>query len=266
MGKHSSKVALITGAAGDIGSAVAKRLYEEGAILALTDINESRLESVVRALKEHFHAQGAIEPFVCDIENYADVVRMNNSVVNTFGHIDLLFNNAGYQGLFTQVDAYPPDDFKKVIMVNLVGAFHVLQIVSETMKRNSGGAIVNTASMAGVAYPPNMVAYAASKAGVIGLTGAAALDLAPYRIRVNSISPAFMGPGMMWDRQVELQAKANSQYYSSDPAVVAEEMIRAVPMRRLGSMEEIASVVSFLLSDDSSYLTGTNIPISGGIR
>ncbi|MFA5670384.1 MAG: SDR family NAD(P)-dependent oxidoreductase [Balneolaceae bacterium] len=266
MGKHSSKVALITGAAGDIGSAVAKKLYEEGAILALVDIDEDRLENVVYVLREQFPLQGVIKSFVCDIKDYSDVIKMNDSVLQTFGTIDLLFNNAGYQGLFMPTYLYPADDFKKVIMINLIGAFHVLQVVSETMKRNKGGLIVNTASMAGVAYPPNMVAYSASKAGVIGLTGATALDLAPYNIRVNSISPAFMGPGNMWDRQVELQAKANSQYYSLNPDIVAEEMVRAIPMRRLGSMEEIASVVSFLLSEDSSYLTGVNIPISGGIR
>lgn len=93
----------------------------------------------------------------------------------------------------------------------------------------------------------------------------AAKDLAPYNIRVNAISPAFMGPGFMWDRQVELQAKAGSQYFSTDPKEVAQQMIGSIPMRRYGNINEIPGVVAFLFSDDSSYMTGVNLPISGGI-
>jgi 2-hydroxycyclohexanecarboxyl-CoA dehydrogenase len=263
MSRFDSRVALITGAGGDIGSAVARRLASDGARLALTDINAETLQKTVDKIR----AQGAdAEGFVCDVTNYAAVCAMRDQVVGHFGSIDLLFNNAGYQGLFTPALTYPEDDFAKVIQINLTGVFHVLKAVSETMAGGNGGAIVNTASMAGVAVPPNMVAYATSKAGVIGMTSSAALDLAPNHIRVNAISPAFMGPGMMWDRQVRLQAEAGSQYYSADPKKVEQEMIGAVPMRRVGTMEEIAGVVSFLLSDDASYLTGVNVPISGGIR
>ena len=118
--------------------------------------------------------------------------------------------------------------------------------------------------MAGVGGAPNMAGYSASKAAVIGLTKSSAKDLAPFNIRVNAISPAFIGPGAMWDRQVELQASAGSQYFSADPAEVATQMISTIPMRRFGSLEEVASVVEFLLSPAASYLTGVNIEISGG--
>jgi NAD(P)-dependent dehydrogenase (short-subunit alcohol dehydrogenase family) len=128
----------------------------------------------------------------------------------------------------------------------------------------TGGAIVNIASMAGVSGAPNMPAYSASKAAVIGLTKAAAKDLAPQGIRVNAVSPAFIGPGRMWETQVERQAAAGSQYYATDPDTVAEQMIGMVPMRRFGSVHEVASVVAFLLSDDASYVTGVNIEVSGG--
>jgi NAD(P)-dependent dehydrogenase (short-subunit alcohol dehydrogenase family) len=263
MSRFNSKVALVTGAAGDIGSATAKRLADDGARIAMTDIDGEKLQRRVDTLKaDGVDAAG----FVCDVTDYSAVCRMRDEVAAAFGGIHLLFNNAGYQGLFTQADRYPVDDWGRVIDVNVTGVFHVLRAVSETMGAAEGGAIVNTASMAGVAVPPNMPAYATSKAAVIGLTSAASLDLAPRKIRVNAISPAFMGPGMMWDRQVKLQSQADSQYYSSDPALVEQEMITAVPMRRVGSMQEIASVVSFLLSDDASYLTGINIYISGGIR
>ena len=263
MSRFNSRVALVTGAAGDIGSAAARRLATDGARLALTDIDAAKLETTVESIRET-GAEAA--GFPCDVTDFTAVCAMRDAVVSAFGSIDLLFNNAGYQGLFTQVDKYPVDDFAKVMQINVNGVFHVLKAVSETMGAAGGGSIVNTASMAGVGVPPNMPAYSASKSAVIGLTVASALDLAPRNIRVNSISPAFMGPGMMWDRQVKLQSEAGSQYYSSDPRVVEQQMIGAVPMRRVGSMEEIASVVSFLLSDDASYLTGVNMHISGGIQ
>ena len=124
--------------------------------------------------------------------------------------------------------------------------------------------MVNVASMAGVSGAPNMPAYSASKAGVIGLTKSAAKDLAPKGIRVNAVSPAFIGPGRMWETQVAQQAAAGSQYYAADPEAVAEQMIGMVPLRRHGSLHEVATVVAFLLSDDASYVTGVNIEVSGG--
>src|SRR4029078_13482086 len=111
----------------------------------------------------------------------------------------------------------------------------------------AGGAVVNIASMAGVSGAPNMAAYSASKAAIIGLTKAAAKDLAPKGIRVNAVSPAFVGPGRMWDTQVARQAAAGSQYYATDPDAVATQMIGMVPLRRYGSAHEVASAVAFLL-------------------
>jgi NAD(P)-dependent dehydrogenase (short-subunit alcohol dehydrogenase family) len=122
------------------------------------------------------------------------------------------------------------------------------------------------ASRAGTFGPPNMAAYAASKAGVIGLTRTASKDLAPYNVRVNSVGPALLGPGTMWQRQVEKQAAAGSQYFSEDPAKVEEQMINGVPMRRLGTHGEVASVVEFLMSEEASYITGVHIPIGGGLN
>jgi NAD(P)-dependent dehydrogenase (short-subunit alcohol dehydrogenase family) len=183
----------------------------------------------------------------------------------TFGTPAALFNNAGYQGRFLAVPDYPVDDARKVLEVNVIGVLQVMQHVARVMiAAGRGGVIVNTASMAGVGGAPNMVAYSASKAAVIALTKSAAKDLAPHGIRVNAISPAFVGPGKMWDNQVAQQAAAGSQYYSDDPVEVAAQMIALVPLRRFGSTAEVASVVSFLMSPDASYLTAQNLEISGG--
>jgi NAD(P)-dependent dehydrogenase (short-subunit alcohol dehydrogenase family) len=257
------KSILITGAAGDIGFAVAERFAEKGATPILTDMDADKLSK----RKEQLGQRGeSVYTYVADVTKLQSLKGMVEQIEADGLRIDMLFNNAGYQGLFKKTFEYPEDDFAKVININLIGAFNVLRVVSEHMVKHGGGAIVNTASMAGVDGPPNMIAYGASKFGIIGITQSAAKDLAPYNIRVNAISPAFMGPGFMWERQVQLQAEADSQYFDSDPNVVAQQMIGAVPMRRYGNITEIPGTVVYLMSEDSSYVTGVNIPISGGIR
>ncbi|NVN35710.1 SDR family NAD(P)-dependent oxidoreductase [Komagataeibacter swingsii] len=258
----SGKVAVVTGAAGNIGLATATRLARQGADLALLDVDAAKLEQARATLLEH---EVRINIHACDVTDNEQVRQTVETVVAELGQIDFLFNNAGYQGAFAPVQDYPEADFARVMQINVVGAFHVLRHVSAHMVARKFGRIVNTASMAGVQGPPNMAAYGASKFAIIGLTEVAAKDLAPYNIRVNAISPAFMGPGFMWDRQVELQAKAGSQYFSTDPKEVARQMIGSIPMRRYGNINEIPGVVAFLFSDDSSYMTGVNLPISGGI-
>ncbi|GCE78883.1 SDR family NAD(P)-dependent oxidoreductase [Komagataeibacter oboediens] len=258
----SGKVAVVTGAAGNIGLAVATRLASQGADLALLDVDAAKLEQARATLLEH---DVRINIYTCDVTDDEQVRQTVETVVVELGQIDFLFNNAGYQGAFAPIQEYPAADFARVMQINVCGAFHVLRHVSRHMVARKSGGIVNTASMAGVQGPPNMAAYGASKFAIIGLTEVAAKDLAPYNIRVNAISPAFMGPGFMWDRQVELQAKAGSQYFSTDPKEVAQQMIGSIPMRRYGNINEIPGVVAFLFSDDSSYMTGVNLPISGGI-
>jgi NAD(P)-dependent dehydrogenase (short-subunit alcohol dehydrogenase family) len=236
---------LVTGAAGDIGAATAAHLADRG-------------RQVIRA--DHPSRGDGLE-LAFDVAD-ADATA---AAIQALPPLAGVVNVAGYQGVFAPVHRYPPDDARRVLEVNVLGLLHVLSAAARAMvEHGSGGAIVNVASMAGVSGAPNMPAYTASKAAAIGLTKAAAKDLAPYGIRVNAVSPGFVGPGRMWEAQVAAQAGAPSQYYDDDPERVAAQMIELVPLRRYGAPVEIAAVIEFLLSGAASYLTGVNIEVSGG--
>ena len=257
----AGKTILITGGAGEIGKATARRFAADGAGVVLLDLNEAKMTEVAQELEEY---KVPIGTFRCDVTASDDVKKAFAGAVGQFGRIDYVFNNAGYQGAFAKTDEYPEDDFQRVIDINVIGVFHVLKAAAQHLRDSSGGAIVNMASHAGVVGPPNMLAYAASKFAVIGITQTAAKDLAPYGIRVNALSPSLIGPGFMWTRQTELQAAVGSQYFDAEPKVVEQQMIDSVPMRRLGSLEEVANSVAFLMSDEASYITGFNLDLTGG--
>jgi 2-dehydro-3-deoxy-L-rhamnonate dehydrogenase (NAD+) len=257
-------LAFVTGAAGDIGRATARRLADRGWSLALVD-QPSAFDALDSTRRECAALGTATWIDTFDVTNADEVEQSVAACREVIGVPSALFNNAGYQGEFQRIDRYDPDDARRVFEVNVLGAFTVLSAVSAAMvEAGVAGSIVCSASMAGVTGAPNMAAYSASKAAVIGLTKSAAKDLAPAGIRVNSVSPAFIGPGRMRDNQVASQAAAPSPYYADDPAEVGRQMIAMVPLGRYGSPDEVARVVAFLMSDEASYLTGVNIEISGG--
>lgn len=195
----------------------------------------------------------------------------------------LIIDNAGYQGEIKPTLEYSLADFTNVMNINVCGMFNVLQTVGKKManakendsqqqqqeSQESGSShkysIVNTASVAAMRGTPAMVAYSSSKAAILAMTVSAAKDLAPHGIRVNAISPALIGPGYMWDRQNELHAQSGSPYFASDPEQVAKGKISGVPMKRLGTIEEVVKSVAYLLSDDSSYTTAFNLVVDGGM-
>ena len=258
---------LVTGAAGDIGRAVALRLAGEGASVALADHPRAaaRLDEVRAECAERTLGTATLVAVAFDVTDASATGSAITEISETAGTPTLLFNNAGVQGEFGNVIDLDLDDLDRVLAVNVRGVLSVMRAFARSLRLTGrSGAVVNTASMAGVSGAPNMAAYSASKAAVIGLTRAAAKDLAAVGIRVNAVSPGFIGPGAMWDNQVRRQAEVPSSYYADDPATVAEQMIAQIPLRRYGSLDEVAAVVSFLLSDEASYLTGQNVEIAGG--
>jgi len=258
----AGRTALITGAAGDIGGAAAVRLAAGGARVVLADLTDAVETTAERCA----HVNSADTPVTVtfDVTDQSAVTRTFDDLSEQGITADLLFNNAGYQGHFDNIVDYDVTDFRRVLDINVTGVFNVLQAFARKLiAAERPGTIVNTASMAR-GGAPNMAAYSASKAAVIALTKTAAKDLAHHAIRVNSVSPAFIGPGEMWDRQVRLQAETPSQYFSDAVTEVAEQMVNAVPLRRYGSLDEVASAVQFLLSDEASYITAFDIEVSGG--
>jgi NAD(P)-dependent dehydrogenase (short-subunit alcohol dehydrogenase family) len=257
-------VVIITGAAGDIGRSTAELLSERGWALGLVD--HPAAGAGLHATAEACEALGAPTwGGTFDVLAPDDIAAAVATCSSALGPPSGLFNNAGVQGPFQRIDRYRLDDAQHVVEVNVVGALNVLSIVATAMvAAGAAGSIVCSASMAGVTGAPNMAAYSASKAAVIAMAKSAAKDLAPVGIRVNAISPAFIGPGQMWDAQVAAQAAVDSPYFADRPDEVARQMISMIPLRRYGSTLEVANVVAFLLSDDASYLTGLNIEIAGG--
>ena len=261
----AGKVALVTGAGGDIGRAIAVGLADAGADVVLADLPTAgeAVESTRVACREaNADVTGRVHLF--DVRDPDATNEAFASTTDQLGPIQLIVNNAGYQGVFANVLDYPLDDARTVLDVNSFGVLVVLRAAAQHLRAAGvGGSVVNVASMAWHGAP-NMPAYSMSKAAVVGLTRSAAKDLAPYSIRVNSVSPGFIGPGAMWDRQVAEQAAVVSPYYLDDVADVADQMIGMVPLDRYGSVDEVASAVGFLLSDDSSYITGSDLEIAGG--
>uniref|UniRef100_A0A6U3CUV6 Oxidoreductase n=1 Tax=Lotharella globosa TaxID=91324 RepID=A0A6U3CUV6_9EUKA len=267
--RFEGKNIIVTGAAGNFGGICAKMLAAEGANIALVDLAEDKLPDVQKEVETYGIKARC---FGMDLTDDTKVKNMVAEVKSEFGTIDGLFNNAGYQGAFAPVDQYPTDDFEMVMKINVVGLFSTLKYTAQAMiEQGNGGAIVNTASCAGLGCPTLMAAYGSSKAAVIHLSKISAIDLAPHNIRVNSISPAYIGPedGYMWLRQVQLQAEnnptnASEYYFSNDNDTVAKQMIGSVPLRRAGKVEEVINAALFLLSEESSYMTGVDLDISGG--
>lgn len=272
--RFRGKTIIITGAGGNFGREGCLFFAKRGANVAAIDNNETALNETI-TLVAAAGSTGKMKGYTCDVTNSDSVTKQVEAISKDFdGQIDMLWNNAGYQGQIKPTLEYDPADFARVMNINVTGMFIVLQSVAKNMASQTKGgdgefshpfSIVNTASVAALRGTPAMVAYSSSKAAILAMTVSTAKDLAPHGIRVNAVSPALIGPGFMWTRQNELHASSGSPYFASDPEQVAKAKIGGVPMKRLGTIDEVLKSVAYLLSDDSSYTTGTNLVVDGGL-
>ncbi len=248
MGQLDGKVALITGAGSGIGRASALAFAREGAKVAVADIVVEGGEETVRMVQE---AGGEAFFIKVDVANAAEVEAMVNTVVDTYGRIDCAYNNAGIEGRLASTDEYPEDVFDKVIDINLTGVWLCMKYELPHMLKQGSGAIVNTASGAGLIGVAGMSAYVASKHGVVGLTKTAALEYAKSGIRVNAVCPGLIQTPMV-------------ERITAEQPQLGEALVAAEPIGRTGKPEEIAESVVWMCSDAASFVTGHAMSVDGG--
>ena len=246
------KVAIVTGAAGIIGTAAMRLLAERGARIVAVDRKERELQAAIRDLPEAAEAL-AVPADVTSEDDVADYVR---AAVEKFGTIDAFYNNAGIEGDIAPITKYSLATFRRVLDVNVVGVFLGLKHVLPVMLKQNRGSIINTASIAGVIGSLDIAAYTASKHAVIGLTKAAALECGKTAVRVNCVCPGLIDSRM-------LSAILEGRNPGNAP-VPNERIVERIPARRLGLASEVASVVAFLASDEASYVSGSAYTIDGG--
>ena len=239
----ANKVALITGAASGIGRATAIRFAQEGAKVVVADINEQGGESCVTQI---IASEGQAQFIKTDVSRETEVQRMIDTTVTTYGGLDILHNNAYWADNQLAVNT-TLDNWQRTLAVTLQAVFLASKLAVPHLKARGGGVILNTASVQSIVGAPGFAAYQAAKGGVLSFTRALALELAP-EIRVVALLPG----------AINTPAVAGSEEQNLD------DLIKAIPLKRLGQPEEIANLALFLASDEASYITGTGIVADGG--
>ncbi len=240
--RFKDQVALVTGAARGIGAAIAQRLAREGAHLILMDTNRSGLEGQLKTIK------GATA-FQQDITSEPGVDEMLSEIYQQYGRLDILVNCAGIVGpTGMNISEYALSDFRQVLEVNLTGSFILTQQAIKYMLKNDYGRILHISSIGGKEGNPGMVGYAASKSGLMGLVKAVGKEFAESGITVNGLAPAVIATDMNLETDQQ----------------VLQYMIDKIPMKRLGTVEEVASLACWIVSPEASFNTGYVFDISGG--
>jgi NAD(P)-dependent dehydrogenase (short-subunit alcohol dehydrogenase family) len=246
------KIALVTGAAGVIGTATMRLLADRGARIVAVDRQEGPLKDAIRTLPASADAL-ALAADVTQEDEVADYVR---AAVAKFGTIDVFYNNAGIEGEIRPITDYPLESFRRVLDVNVVGVFLGMKHVLPVMLKTNSGSIINTASIAGLIGSPAIAVYSASKHAVIGLTKSVAQECSGTGVRVNCVCPGLIDSRM-------LSAIIDGRNPGNAPTPT-ERIVDRIPARRLGQAAEVASIVAFLASDEASYVSGSAYTVDGG--
>jgi len=240
----NKQTAVITGGAQGIGLAIAERFLDSGASICLWD----RDEFLVNETKIRLEKKGRVEAIVADVSDIESVKKASEQTKSAFGSIEILICNAGISGPNMKLWEYPPDEWQKVIDVDLTGVYNCLHVVSPFMIEKKYGRIVNIASIAGKDGNPNAGPYSAAKAGVIALTKSLGKELASYDISVNCVTPA----------------AAKTQIFDQMSKEHIQYMLSKIPRNRFLRVEEAASMVTWLCSAENSFTTGAVFDLSGG--
>ncbi len=238
----NGKVALVTGATGAIGGAIARTLHKMGATLALSGTKVSNLESLADELKDR------VQLFACNLNSAEAIQDLVTNVENIFDKVDILVNNAGItrDNLMMRMT---DEAWEDVMTVNLEAPFRLMRAVSKKMIRNRWGRIINVSSVVGATGNAGQTNYAAAKSGLFGLTKSAALELASRNITVNCIAPGFI----------------ESPMSDKIPEAMKEALQKKIPVGRIGNPQEVASAVGFLSTEEASYITGHVLHVNGGL-
>jgi NAD(P)-dependent dehydrogenase (short-subunit alcohol dehydrogenase family) len=245
------KVALISGAARGIGLATARLLASRGMFILAFDLPDAPFEDVLAI-------DGKVERFAGDVVSCSDWQAAIGQAMHRLGGLDLLFNNAGISGPIGSLLDYDEDAFDRVLAVNLRGVFLGLKYGGRALRdQGRGGSIVNTSSVSGIGGGRHLCAYSASKHGVVGLTRVAAHELAPFEIRVNAVCPS--------PTETDMMRLAENHVAPGDPEAGRRAFASGIPLGRYAKPEEVAGLVAYLASDAARFITGTAIPIDGGL-
>ena len=239
------KVSLITGAGQGIGRATAEKFAQEGAIVIVCDLKLSAVDAVVQAIQA---AGGRAEGHVMNVTDRARIDAVVAEVIRRHGRLDVLVNNAGITQ-DARLQKMTLAQFDAVIDVNLRGVYHCAQAVADHMVAQGSGVILNASSVVGIYGNFGQTNYAAAKFGVIGFTKTWSRELGPKGVRVNAVAPGFIETPIL----------------NTIPDKVMEQMRHDVPLRRLGTAEEVANVYAFLASDEASYVNGAVLEVAGGL-